>query len=141
MHGLPQSGILANILLAKRLTNHGYGPIPRTHRLWTHKWRPIKFSLVVDDFGIMYVGREHAEHLKTALEENYEISTDCTGGLYCGIKLQWDYETRTVDLSMPSYIAVVGTSIPTSQARTPTICTIQASTNKLRRQGSIFRTS
>jgi hypothetical protein len=55
----------------------------------------------------MYVGREHAEHLKAALEENYEISTDWTGGLYCGIKLQWDYETCTVDLSMPGYISAV----------------------------------
>jgi hypothetical protein len=55
----------------------------------------------------MYVGREHAEHLKATLEENYELSTDWTGALYCGIKLQWDYEARTVDLSMPGYIAAV----------------------------------
>jgi hypothetical protein len=39
----------------------------------------------------MYVGREHAEHFKAALEENYEISTDWEGALYCGIKLTWDY--------------------------------------------------
>jgi hypothetical protein len=78
-----------------------------THGLWTHKWRPVKFSLVVDDFGVMYVGREHAEHLKAALEENYEISTDWEGALYCGIKLTWDYTARTVDLSMLGYIAAV----------------------------------
>jgi hypothetical protein len=55
----------------------------------------------------MYVGREHAEHLKAALEENYEISTYWKGELYCGIKLTWDYVARTVDLSMPGYIASV----------------------------------
>jgi hypothetical protein len=77
------------------------------HGLWTHNWYPIKFSLVVDDFGVMYVGREHAEHLKAALEENDEISTDWEGSLYCGIKLTWDYTARTVDLSMPGYIAAV----------------------------------
>jgi hypothetical protein len=55
----------------------------------------------------MYVGRMHAEHLKAALQENYEISTDWAGFLYCGIKLQWYYEARTVDLSMPGYIAAV----------------------------------
>jgi hypothetical protein len=104
---LPQAGQLANILLAKRLAKHGYILVPHTHGLWTHKWRPIKFSLVVDDFGVMYVGREHVEHLKAALEENYGISTDWDGALYCGIKITWDYTARTVDLSMPGYIAAV----------------------------------
>jgi hypothetical protein len=77
------------------------------HGLWTHKWRPIKFSLVVDDFGVMYGGREHDEHLKAALEENYEISTDWYGALYYGVKLTWYYAARIVDLSMPGYIAAV----------------------------------
>jgi hypothetical protein len=80
MYGLPQAGLLANVLLEKRLAKHGYSPVPHTHGIWTHKWRPIKFSLFVDDFGVMYVGREHDEHLKAALEENYEISTDWEGG-------------------------------------------------------------
>jgi hypothetical protein len=107
MYGLPQAGILTNVLLAKRLAKHGYIPVPHTHGLWTHKWRPIKFSLVVDDFGVMYVGREHADHLKAALEDNYKISTDWKGELYCVIKLTWDYAARTVDLSMPGYTAAV----------------------------------
>jgi hypothetical protein len=55
----------------------------------------------------MYVGREYTEHLTAALEENYEISTDWDGALYCGIKLAWDYTARTVDLSMPGYITTV----------------------------------
>jgi hypothetical protein len=104
MYGLPQAGILTNILLAKRLAKHGYSPVPHTHGLWTHKWRPIKLSLVVDDFGVMFVRREHAEHLKAALEENYEISTDWDGALYCGITLNWEFADRTLDLSMPGYL-------------------------------------
>jgi hypothetical protein len=107
MYCLPQAGLLANILLSKRLAKHGYIPVPNTHGLWTHTWRPIKFSLVVDDLIAMYVGREHAEHLKAALEENYKRSTDWEGALYCGIKLNWDYAARTVDLSMPGYKAAV----------------------------------
>jgi hypothetical protein len=107
MYGLPQAGLLANVLLAKRLAKHGYSPVPRTHGLWTHTWRPLKFSLVVDNFGVMYVGQEHAEHLKAALEENYEISTDWEGALYCGIKLTWDCAAHTVGLSMPGYISAV----------------------------------
>jgi hypothetical protein len=81
MYGLPQVGLIANVLLAKRLAKHGYRPVQHTHGLWMHKWRPINFSLVVDDFGVMYVGQEHVEHLEAALEENYEISTDWEGAL------------------------------------------------------------
>ena len=42
--------------------------------LWFHEWRPIQFSLVVDDFGVKYVGEENAKHLVNALVEHYEIS-------------------------------------------------------------------
>jgi hypothetical protein len=55
MYGLPQVGILANRLLAKRLTKHGYYQVRHTPGLWCHTFRPIMFSLVVDDFAIQYV--------------------------------------------------------------------------------------
>jgi hypothetical protein len=59
---------------------------------------------VVDDFGVQYVGAEHAQHLVAALETDYTVSKDWTGGLYCGITLNWDYANKHVDLSMPGYI-------------------------------------
>jgi hypothetical protein len=58
----------------------------------------------VDDFGVKYVGKEHAQHLIDALETNYTVSKDWLGGLYCGITLKWDYSNKHVDLSMPGYI-------------------------------------
>jgi hypothetical protein len=67
MYGLPQAGLLANQLLQKRLATHGYAPVTHTHGLWRHKTRPITFSLVVDDFGVKYVGKHNANHLLTAL--------------------------------------------------------------------------
>ena len=60
--------------------------------------------LVVDDCGVNYVGKQHANHLLHALEEHYEISTDWAEKLDCGITIAWDYINRTVDLSMPNYI-------------------------------------
>ncbi len=33
------------------------------------------------------------------------LTEDWTGNLYCGIHLDWDYKIRTVDISMPGYIA------------------------------------
>jgi hypothetical protein len=70
MYGLPQAGILANELLQRNLAKDGYRPTTHTHGLWTHDTRPISFSLVVDDFGVKYVGREHAEHLMTCIKKN-----------------------------------------------------------------------
>jgi hypothetical protein len=102
--GLPQAGILANKLLRKRLLPHGYYECKHTPGLWKHLTRPISFTLVVDDFGVKYVGREHVDHLIKCIKEKYELTEDWSGDLYCGIKLHWDYIARTVDISMPGYI-------------------------------------
>jgi hypothetical protein len=75
-----------------------------TPGLWRHVTRPIQFTLVVDDFGVQYVGAEHAHHIIAALETDYTVSKYWTGGLYCGITLKWDYANKHVDLSMPGYI-------------------------------------
>jgi hypothetical protein len=104
MYGLPQAGLLAQELLEERLKKHGYSQSKLVHGLWTHKWRPIQFTLVVDDFGVKYVGKEHAEHLLGVLKEHYEVDTDWEGKKYVGITLDWDYERREVHLSMPGYV-------------------------------------
>jgi hypothetical protein len=104
MYGLPQAGILTNELLQRNLAKDGYLPTTHTHGLWTHDTRPISFSLVVDDFGVKYVSREHAEHLMACIRKNYNISSDWNCTAYCGLTLNWDYHNRTVDLSMPGYI-------------------------------------
>jgi len=64
MHGLPQSGLLANKLLEKQLNKHGYRQSKLVPGLWKHDPRLIQFILVVNDFGVIYVGKEHAQHLK-----------------------------------------------------------------------------
>ena len=52
MYGIPESGILANKLLKNRLVKHGYDECQFTSVLYRHVWRPIMFSLVVNDFGV-----------------------------------------------------------------------------------------
>ena len=59
--------------------------------LWKHISRPISFTLVVEDFGIKYVGREHVDHLIGVLKQQYKLAEDWKGELYCRIKLKWDY--------------------------------------------------
>ena len=73
---LPQSGRLANDLLRTRLEQAGYYEAATTPGLWSHKWRTIKFVLLVDDFGIEYVRKEHALHLLKNLKQNYKITTN-----------------------------------------------------------------
>ena len=107
IYGLPQSGALANKLLRKRLTPFGYYEVPHTPGLWRHVTRPISFSLVVDDFGVKYVGKEHATHLITTLKKWYQLAVDWEGKLYCGISLDWHYDDKYVDTSMPTYIPKV----------------------------------
>jgi hypothetical protein len=104
MWGLPQAGILANKLLQRRLLPHGYYMCNNTPGLWKHETRPISFTLVVNNFGVKYVGKEHVDHLIWCIKQQYELTKDWTGDLYCGVKLKWDYEARTVDLSMLGYI-------------------------------------
>ena len=57
IYGLPQSGILFNKLLQKRLAPYGYYEMPHSSGLWKHTSRPISFTLVIDNFGIKYVGK------------------------------------------------------------------------------------
>ena len=104
VYGLPQAGILAQELLEERLAKKGYHQSKITPGFWTHEWRPICFSLVVDDFGVKYVGREHAEHLLSAIEDHYTCKADWEGTRYLGLTLDWDYDRREVHLSMPVYV-------------------------------------
>ena len=105
MYGLPEAGILANKLLKSRLIQAGYFECQFTPGLYKHVWRPIMFSLIVDDFGVKCQGMQHARHLKKTLEKHYEVSVDWEGKLFCGVTLDWNYDMRHVDLSVPGYVS------------------------------------
>ena len=66
-------------------------------------YQAYQFTLIVDDFGVKYVGKENADHLINVLKEHYEVAEDWDGTKYCGINLDWDYIKRKVHLSMPGY--------------------------------------
>ena len=73
-YGLPKSSRIANDLLHKRIKKAGYYEAATTPGIWLHKWRPIQFVLIVDDFGIEYVGKQHALHLLKILDQHYDIT-------------------------------------------------------------------
>ncbi len=73
VYGLKQAGKLANDLLTEWLHSFGYFQSDTTPGLWCHKWRPISFVLIVDDFGIQFVSQRHADHLLQVLQQHYTV--------------------------------------------------------------------
>jgi hypothetical protein len=100
MYGLKQADLLANQPLQKRVSPFGYYPSHHTPGLWLHKTRPIAFSLIVNDFTVKYVGKQHADHLWDALLRSYQIIADWEGKVYSGMSLKWDYKTSRCDIYM-----------------------------------------
>jgi hypothetical protein len=94
MYGLRQAGIIAQLLFEEQLAKHVYRQSKTTPGFWTHDTRPISFSLVVNDFGVKYVGEEHAQHLLDTVSKYYKCSCDWQGERYCGLTIKWDYKGR-----------------------------------------------
>ncbi len=103
-YGLPQAGILANDLLQTHLVAEGYYEAASVPGLWHHKWRPIQFCLLVDDFGVEYVGIEHFNHLLDLLKKFHGVQCNMVGGKFAGINIKWDYVGCHCPISMPDYI-------------------------------------
>ncbi len=104
MYVLPQAGIIAQQLLKECLQKHGYHQSQTTPGLWKHNTCPISFSLVVNNFGVKYVGKENAQHLLDTVRHYYKCSCDWKGEQYCGLSSIWDYKGKNVHVSMPGYV-------------------------------------
>jgi hypothetical protein len=104
MYGLKQAARLAFDNLVKLLAPHGYSPDREFPGLWKHHTRPIVFTLCVDDFGIKYTSCDDLEHLLSTIRKYFKCSVDMEGKNYLGLTLDWNYEKRYVDISMPGYV-------------------------------------
>ncbi len=104
IYGLVQAGILAYNKLLSILQGADFHPAPHTPGLFIHTSRPITFTLCVDDFGVKYIHKPDVDYLITTLTNVYKLSIDWEGNNYLGLTLDWDYNARTVDISMPGYI-------------------------------------
>ena len=84
----------------------------------------------MDDFGVEYVGEQHAKHLARVLEQHHEITQDWEGKKFAGVNLQWNYAKKhsecTCRLSMNHYIAdlliKLGHPIPKKPQLSPHRC-------------------
>ena len=104
MYGIPKAGIIAHDILKNHLENHGYQNVKFTPVIWTHKYRPISFTLIFDDFGINYFGKKHADNLIQSLQQLYKITIDWEGKLYSALIIKWNHKEKHVYISMTGYI-------------------------------------
>ena len=107
MYGLPQAGLLAQQRLVRHLAEADYHEDAFVPCLFTHATNGVQFTLVVDDFGVKFVGRPGVEHLIQHLRLLYELKVDWSGSKYLGLTIAFDRPARTATLSMPGYIAKV----------------------------------
>ena len=105
MYGLPQVGLIAQQLLEKLLNKKGCKQRNITQGFQTHDWCLIFSALFIDDFGVKYVSKQHADHLMTVLRKYYKISRDWRGKRYLDLDLDWDYDNHKVHLSILGYVA------------------------------------
>ena len=63
MPSLKHACRIANDRLKAHLDHFGFAPVPINPTLWKHTIEPINLSLVVDRFGVKYVGKDNANHL------------------------------------------------------------------------------
>jgi hypothetical protein len=75
-----------------------------TPGLWKHKWRPIQFCLIVDNFGVEYVGIKHFNHLFVVLHWYHQVQTNLTGNKITGLNVQWNFPSKRVRIDMKSYV-------------------------------------
>ena len=66
-YGLPQAGALSQKRLFQHLQKHGYVQIPSSPAVFRNRDGSIRFTLVVDDFAIVWTNRDSMNHLITTL--------------------------------------------------------------------------
>ena len=105
MPGLKQAGQIASDRLVSHLAQYGYKPVRHTPSLWRHKTQPVTCTLVVNNLGIKYVGREYLDHLISTICDHYTVTVDESGTKYLGLTIEWNYSKGYVDIYMPGYVS------------------------------------
>ena len=69
-------GRLANDLLIARLKKYGYIEATHTPGYWKHLWKPISWTLIVDEFGFKYTNKRHVDKLLKIMSQWYVMKMD-----------------------------------------------------------------
>ncbi len=104
MYGQPQARIIAQQLLEEQLWKNGYRKSATTPGLWKQDTWPISITLVVDDFGVKYGGKENTQHLLDTMQQFYKCLCGWEGKQFCGLTIKWNYNGWKVHLLMPNKV-------------------------------------
>jgi hypothetical protein len=103
-YGLPQAGALSQQRLFRHLAAHGYHPIPSSPSVFRNRTGTIRFTLVVDDFAVVWTDRECMDHFIHTLTELYQVKVNWLGSKYLGMDITINRDKHHVTLSMPGYV-------------------------------------
>jgi hypothetical protein len=103
-YGLPQAGALSQQRLFKHLFLNGYYQVPSTTSVFRNKEGTIRFTLVVDDFAVLWTNRAHMDHFIETLTRLYQVKVNWAGTRYLGMDIAINRLQRHVTLTMPKYI-------------------------------------
>jgi hypothetical protein len=103
-YGLPQAGALSQERLFAHLLQHGYTQLAHSQSLFRNEDDSIRFSLVVDDFAVIWSKKASMDHLIQTLRKLYTVKVNWEGSKYLGMNITIDRIKRNVTLSMPGYV-------------------------------------
>jgi hypothetical protein len=76
-YGLPQAGALSQQRLFRHLQNHGYqNPLPSSPYVFSNSDGTIRFTLVVDDFAVVWTNQKTMDHFLHTLTEPYQVKVN-----------------------------------------------------------------
>jgi hypothetical protein len=103
-YGLPQAGALSQQRLFKHLEQNGYSQCQHTPSFFRNKDGSVRFSLVVDDFAILWTNKQSMDHFIATLRQLYSVKINWEGTKYIGMDIDIDRKNRHVTISMAGYI-------------------------------------
>jgi hypothetical protein len=117
IYGLKEAGRLSQDKLISHLEPAGYIQCPNVPCLFIHKERDTKFSLIVDDFLVMYRKAEDAKHLIDTLKKIYIIKVDEQAKKYIGLTIERDrpFPSACRDI-LPNFSSVSNIATSRSQS-------------------------
>ncbi len=105
-----------------------------------YKWRPIQFCLIVDDFGIEYMGIEHFNHILLVLQRYHQVQTNIAGNKIVGLNVQWDFPSKQVCIDMRLYVKDLLLSLNWPMHKKPQLSPFTTTLLHMARKSSLHQT-
>ena len=101
-YGLPQAGALSQQRLFQQLAQHGYHQLTHSPSLFRNHDGSIRFSLVVDDFAVIWKDKPKINHFIQTLRKLYTVKVDWSGSKYLGMDIAIDRRSKCLVTSRSS---------------------------------------